>query len=122
MKIETFSFRYGDTQGFMEWYRYNPQQGLWIDKFDGTMQAKRCQMTEEDLEELEGIIRENKIEAWNDFCKLDLCMCSGNSWTIHVTYKDSIDEYIHAMGHSEAPEGFEQGKAALAAFFERFLK
>ena len=121
MKIETFSFRYGDTQGFMEWYRYNPQQGLWIDKFDGTMQAKRCQMTEEDLEELENIIRANKIEEWNDFCKLDLCMCSGNSWTIHVTYKDSIDEYIHAMGHSEAPERFEEGRKALNAFFAKFL-
>ena len=45
MKIDTFSFRFADTQGFMEWYRYNPQQGLWIDKFDGTMQAKRCEMT-----------------------------------------------------------------------------
>ena len=50
MKIDTFSFRFADTQGFMEWYRYNPQQGLWIDKFDGMMQAKRCEMTEEELE------------------------------------------------------------------------
>ena len=61
MKIDTFSFRFADTQGFMEWYRYNPAQGLWIDKFDGTMQAKRCQMTEEELDELEAVIRENKI-------------------------------------------------------------
>lgn len=121
MKIETFSFRYGDTNGFMEWYRYNPQQGLWIDKFDGTVQAKRCQMTEEELDELERIIRENKMETWNDFCRLDLCMCSGNSWTLHVTYKESIDEYIHAMGHSEAPEGFEEGRTAVSAFFARFL-
>lgn len=121
MKIDTFSFRFGDTNGFMEWYRYNPAQGLWIDKFDGTMQAKRCQMTEEELEELEKVIRENKINEWNDFCKLDMCMCSGNSWTLHVTYKESKDEYIHAMGHSEGPEGFEKGKAALEAFFEKYL-
>ena len=121
MKIDTFSFRFADTQGFMEWYRYNPQQGLWIDKFDGVMQAKRCEMTEEALDELEAVIRENKINEWNDFCKLDLCMCSGNSWTLHVTYKDTMEEYIHAMGHSEGPEGFEEGRKALGAYFERFL-
>lgn len=121
MKIDTFSFRFGDTNGFMEWYRYNPAQGLWIDRFDGIMQAKRCQMTEGELEELERVIRENKINEWNDFCKLDMCMCSGNSWTLHVTYKESNDEYIHAMGHSEGPAGFEEGKAALEAFFEKYL-
>ena len=78
MTIDTFSFRYADTAGFMEWFRYN-------------------------------------------FCKLDLCMCSGNSWTIHVTYRESRDEYIHAMGHSEAPDGFAEGKRAIEAFFERYL-
>lgn len=122
MKIDTFSFRFGDTKGFMEWYRYNPQQGLWIDKFDGRMQAKRCEMTEADLEELEMVIRENKIDEWNDFCKLDLCMCSGNSWALHVTYKDSTQQCIHAMGHSEAPAGFEESRKALSGYFERFLK
>lgn len=121
MQIETFSFRYGDTQGNMEWYRYNKEQGLWIDRFDGRMQAKRCQMTEEELTELENIIREYKIHEWNDFCKLEMCMCSGNSWTLHVTYRDSKEEYIHAMGHSEGPEGFAEGKRALEAFFEKYL-
>lgn len=48
-------------------------------------------------------------------------MCSGNSWTIHVTYRESRDEYIHAMGHSEAPDGFAEGKRAIEAFFERYL-
>ena len=79
------------------------------------------QMTEEELAELEEIIRAHKIDEWNDFCKLDLCMCSGNSWTIHVTYRESRDEYIHAMGHSEAPDGFAEGKRAIEAFFERYL-
>ncbi len=120
MKIDTFSFRYGDNQGFMEWYRYNPAQGLWLDKFDGTMKANRCRMTEADLEELETIIRTNQIETWDGFCRLEACMCSGNSWVLHVTYQDG--EPIHAMGHSEAPEGFETGKQALSAFFEKFLK
>ena len=77
--------------------------------------------TEEELAELEEIIRAHKIDEWNDFCKLDLCMCSGNSWTIHVTYRESRDEYIHAMGHSEAPDGFAEGKRAIEAFFERYL-
>ena len=45
MTIDTFSFRYADTAGFMEWFRYNPEQGLWIDRCDGAMQAKRCRMT-----------------------------------------------------------------------------
>ncbi len=121
MKIDTFSFRYGDTAGNMEWYRYNPVQGLWIDKFDGMMQAKRCQMTEEELAELEQVICDNRINEWNDFCKLDLCMCSGNSWTLHVTYEGTNEEYIHAMGHSEGPEGFEEGRQALTAFFRRYL-
>ena len=85
------------------------------------MQAKRCRMTEEELAELEEVIRAHKIDEWNDFCKLDLCMCSGNSWTIHVTYRESRDEYIHAMGHSEAPDGFAEGKRAIEAFFERYL-
>ena len=49
MTIDTFSFRYADTAGFMEWFRYNPAQGLWIDRCDGAMQAKRCRMTEEEL-------------------------------------------------------------------------
>ena len=39
MTIDTFSFRYADTAGFMEWFRYNPAQGLWIDRCDGAMQA-----------------------------------------------------------------------------------
>ena len=78
-------------------------------------------MPEEELAELEEIIRAHKIDEWNDFCKLDLCMCSGNSWTIHVTYRESRDEYIHAMGHSEAPDGFAEGKRAIEAFFERYL-
>ena len=121
MTIDTFSFRYADTAGFMEWFRYNPAQGLWIDRCDGAMQAKRCRMTEEELAELEEIIRAHKIDEWNDFCKLDLCMCSGNSWTIHVTYRESRDEYIHAMGHSEAPDGFAEGKRSIEAFFERYL-
>ena len=41
MTIDTFSFRYADTAGFMEWFRYNPAQALWIDRCDGEMQAKR---------------------------------------------------------------------------------
>ena len=81
MTIDTFSFRYADTAGFMEWFRYNPAQGLWIDRCDGAMQAKRCRMTEEELAELEEIIRAHKIDEWNDFCKLDLCMCSGKAGT-----------------------------------------
>lgn len=122
MKIDTFSFRFGDTSGFMEWYRYDPARGLCIDKFDGKMKKVQCEMTEAELDELEKVIRENKIDTWNGFCKLDMCMCSGNSWTLHVTYKDSNDEYIHAMGHSEGPEGFEIGKQALEAYFEKFLQ
>ena len=66
MTIDTFSFRYADTAGFMEWFRYNPAQGLWIDRCDGAMQAKRCRMTEEELAELEEIIRAHKIDEWND--------------------------------------------------------
>lgn len=122
MQIETFSFRFGEANGHMEWYRYNKEQGLWIDKFDGRMQAKRCRMTEAELEELEKIIRENKIDTWNGFCKLELCMCSGNSWTLHVTYAGNTECFIHAMGHSEAPEGFAEGKQALEAFFDRYLE
>ena len=122
MKIDTFSFRFADTKGFMEWYRYNPQQGLWIDKCDGKMQTVRCEMTEEDLAGLEEVIRRNRINEWNDFCRLELCMCSGNSWTIHVTYKDEKEGYIHAMGHSEAPDGFEVGKKALEEYLDRFLQ
>ena len=53
MTIDTFSFRYADTAGFMEWFRYNPAQGLWIDRCDGAMQAKRRRMTEEELAELD---------------------------------------------------------------------
>ena len=121
MTIASFSFRYANTDGFMEWFRYNPAQGLWIDKCDGVLRAKRCRMTEDELAELEEIIRKNKIDEWNGFCKLDLCMCSGNSWTLHVTYKESGEEYIHAMGHSEEPEGFAEGKRAIESFFGRYL-
>ena len=92
------------------------RQGLW-----NGFAITRRRMTEEELAELEEIIRAHKIDEWNDFCKLDLCMCSGNSWTIHVTYRESRDEYIHAMGHSEAPDGFAEGKRAIEAFFERYL-
>ena len=53
MTIDPFSFRYADTAGFMEWFRYNPAQGLWIDRCDGAMQAKRGRGTEEELAELE---------------------------------------------------------------------
>ena len=67
MKIDTFSFRFADTQGFMEWYRYNPQQGLWIDKCNGKMQTVRCEMTEEDLDGLEEVIRRNRINEWKEF-------------------------------------------------------
>lgn len=122
MKIDTFSFRFADTNGAMEWYRYNPAQGLWLDKCDGKMRAKRCEMTEAELDELERVIREHRIQEWNDFCRLELCMCSGNSWTLHVTYRDTAEEYIHAMGHSEVPEGFWEGKAALTAFFAKYLE
>ena len=62
MTIDTFSFRYADTAGFMEWFRYNPAQGLWIDRCDGAMQAKRCRMTEEELAELDDcLIRLNTL-------------------------------------------------------------
>ena len=122
MKIDTFSFRYGDNQGFMEWYRYSKEMGLVIEKFDGERKTAQCELTEADLEELERVIRENRIDAWNDYCKLDLCICSGSSWTLHVTYEDSMDTFIHAMGHSEGPEGFEEGKKALEAYFEKFLR
>ena len=67
MTIDTFSFRYADTAGFMEWFRYNPAQGLWIDRCDGAMQAKRCRMTEEELAELEEVIRcSNRILIMRD--------------------------------------------------------
>lgn len=119
MKLDTFSFRYGDNQGFMEWYRYNKAQGLWLDRFDGVMRTNRCKMAEEDLEELEAVIRSNRIDQWDGFCRLDACMCSGNSWALHVTYQEGAT--IHAMGHSKAPEGFAEGRNALGMFFDRFL-
>lgn len=120
MQIDTFSFRYGDNRGFMEWFRYNPAQGLWLDRFDGRMRANRCNMTAADLEELERLIRANGIEKWDGFCRLEDCMCSGNSWVLHVTYREG--EPIHAMGHSQAPQGFEEGKKAIEDFFEKFFK
>ena len=40
MTIDTFSFRYADTAGFMEWFRYNPAQGLWIDRCDEAMEER----------------------------------------------------------------------------------
>ena len=120
MKIDTFSFRYGDNRGFMEWFRYNPAQGLWLDHFDGRMRANRCTMTETDLEELERVIQAGGIKEWDGFCRLEDCMCSGNSWALHISYRDGAA--VHAMGHSQAPEGFADGKAALENFFEKFFK
>lgn len=119
MQIETFSFRYGDNQGFFEWYRYDPAQGLWLDKFDGQRQEKHCEMPKEELAALAEILHANAIESWDGFCRLEYGMCSGNSWVLHVTYREGAE--IHAMGHSEAPEGFEAGRAALTAFFGRFF-
>lgn len=120
MKIDTFSFRFGDTTGFMEWFRYDRAQGLQIDHWDGKMTKKQCMLTEEDLAELAAVIEKNGIDQWNGFCKLELCMCSGNSWVLHVTDEDGGE--IHAMGHSEGPEGFTQGKKALETFFDRFWR
>lgn len=116
--IESFSFRYGDTGGRMEWFRCEKGQGLWLEQFDGERRQGRCDITEADLAELERVIQSNHISDWNGFCRLDLGMCSGNSWVLHVTYTNRRE--IHAMGHSEAPEGFAQGKAALEAFFAPF--
>ena len=101
-------------------FAYNPAQGLWIDRCDGAMQAKRCRMTEEELAELEEIIRAHKIDEWNDFCKLDLCMQ-------RQQLDDSCDlqgkqgRIYSCDGTQRSTDGFAEGKRAIEAFFERYL-
>ena len=118
-KISTFSFRYGDNLGHTEWYRYNENQGLEIHVFDGKMKAARCQMTEEALSRLGELVEKEGIARWDGFCELNACMCSGNSWALHITLADGTA--VHAMGHSVGPEGFEEGRKAMGAFFAEYL-
>lgn len=118
MGIETFSFRYG-TDGFMEWYRCEAGGELRLERFDGERRTLCRAVTAAEMEQLEEIIRTAGIAAWDGFCRMELGMCGGNAWALHVTYRDGTA--IHAMGHSEVPAGFAAGRAALADFFGAYL-
>lgn len=117
--IRSFSFRYGDNTGQREWYRVeNDDRAICvrIDKTDG--ETFFAEVEQGFLEELEEMAAAARLAEWNGFHDIDTCLCSGDSWVLHIFDALSEEKEIHAMGHSAYPEGFSAGRKAIQDFFD----
>lgn len=120
--IRSFSFRYGDNTGKQEWYRVEDDDRAICVRIDKRDEKEHTFYTEVDksfLEELEERLQASGIVNWNGFYDIETCLCSGDSWVLHVFYTDGED--MHAMGHSAYPEGFEMGVKEIKSIFDKFL-
>ncbi|WP_313530266.1 hypothetical protein [Anaerotignum sp.] len=120
--IRSFSFRYGDNKGKQEWYRVEDDERnvcVRIDKREVEEDTFFAEVEKDFLQELEEMVKQAGILKWNGFHDIDACLCSGDSWVLHIFYTDGHE--VHAMGHSAYPEGFEEGIKEIEAIFDRFL-
>lgn len=114
---KSFSFRYGRNDGHMAWYRLDDEKGLniGIDLYDGKERSLRCEPEQIWAERLASLLETHQAEKWDGFYDIENCICAGDSWVFHAYAKDGQE--IHAMGHSQYPEGFWEMKAALDELF-----
>ncbi|WP_304508986.1 hypothetical protein [Anaerotignum sp.] len=120
--IQSFSFRYGTHSGKMEWYRVEEEKGAFfmhIDKWDEKEYAYHGEVENGFLKALEEKIKVLGMAEWNGFRDIDACLCSGDSWVLHISY--SYGQEVHAMGHSAYPKGFEAGVKGIEILFDKFL-
>ena len=121
--IRSFSFRYGNNMGQQKWYRVEDDGKaicVRIDQRDEQEHTFYAEVEEEFLNELEERLEGAGIAKWNGFYDIETCLCSADSWVLHVFYADGHED-LHAMGHSAHPEGFQAGLKAIQAIFQRFL-
>lgn len=122
--IRSFSLRYGENTGNRIWYKVEDDGRDICVRVDGCRAEKEFShyavVGEDFLETLaEGIIQ-GGITNWNEFYDIDQCLCSGDSWVLHVFYKDGKE--IHAMGHSAHPEDFQRGCKRIDEIFGGVIK
>ncbi|WMI80437.1 hypothetical protein [Anaerotignum sp. MB30-C6] len=121
--IRSFSFRYGDNTGKQEWYRVEDDGKaicVRMDMRDEEEHTFYAEVEGEFLKELEEKLEVGGIVKWNGFYDIETCLCSGDSWVLHIFYTDGKED-VHAMGHSARPDGFETGVRVIKEIFARFL-
>lgn len=120
--IRSFSFRYGDNRGKQEWYRVEDDERnicVRIDKREAEEETFFAEVGKDFLDELEDAVKRAGIMKWDGFHDIDACLCSGDSWVLHIFYTDGQE--VHAMGHSAYPHGFKVGKKEIEDIFHKFL-
>jgi hypothetical protein len=121
--IQSFSFRYGTRLGKMEWYQIEGRESTFfvrINKHDEKEYSYYAEVEEDFLKKLEKEINLLGMAEWNGFHDIEACLCSGDSWVLHILY--SHGQEVHAMGHSAYPKGFEAGVKGIEMLFDKFLK
>ncbi len=124
-ELKAFSFRYGKNDGSMVWYRLDNEKGVnvGINLYDATTKEQkelRCEPQQQTEHALREILEQYHAQTWDGFYDIDACKCDGDSWVFHVYGKDNTE--IHAMGHSQYPDGFWNMKQALDVFFDAIWK
>lgn len=121
--IWSFSFRYGENTGKRVWYKVEDDGKDICVRVEGQADevfSHYVVVGADFLQELAEGIQASGIETWDGFYDIEQSLCSGDSWVLHVFYRDGRE--VHAMGHSARPDGFEIGTKMIGDIFGKVIK
>jgi len=74
---------------------------------------------EDDLRDLEEILKELRIGKWDGFKKSDKNVLDGNSFSLNIDFTDGTE--IDASGYMKWPNNYKEFKDKVAIYFEDLL-
>ena len=124
---ELQSFRYDYNQGYMAnsnvWYTLELKDGVYTAGVKPhnvpPEDEKSFTVTEDFARDLEQILVDHEVGAWNGFDKVDKRVLDGNGFSLYITMTDGTS--VDAHGYMRWPKNYTDVKAAVEALFHAHM-
>lgn len=80
--------------------------------------SKTKELTKEELQELEDLLKKYKVERWDGFQKYNRNIMDGSSFNLHINMENN--ESIDASGYMKWPKNFKEVSEGLGKIFKKF--
>ncbi len=124
-EIESFHYSYSVGYAMDANYIYDIKKEddkiIGVIKPNGVPEEKATtvELTEDDLRELESILKELKIGKWDGFKKSDKNVLDGDSFSVSIWFTDKTS--IHASGYMSWPPNYKEFRDKRGIFFEDII-
>ena len=121
------SFRYDYNQGYMAnsnvWYTLELKDGVYtagVKPHNVPPEEEQSFAVDQSFaRELEQILVDHEVGAWNGFDKVDKRVLDGNGFSLYITMTDGTS--VDAHGYMRWPKNYTDVKAAVEALFQTHM-